>query len=242
MFVGAASDIGVVRTANQDSLFISNDPSLRLYIIADGMGGHKAGELASSMAVDSIAAYLDRVKQTLTSEVKVQNAVVESISIANEAIFSRSSEDPDCSGMGTTVTMAFAFKNKIIIGHVGDSRAYILRDGGIAQLTEDHSLVNQLIREGKITRQDAVNHPQRNVITRAVGTSEDIEVDTLILKPAKDDIIILCSDGLSNMVGDIELLSIFADRDDLQKACNMAIELAKDNGGTDNITVIAIRI
>lgn len=242
MFVGAASDIGIVRVANQDSMFISNDPSLRLFIIADGMGGHKAGELASRMAVESIAAYFGRIKHTLTSEVKAQRAVIESISIANEAIFNRSNQDPECSGMGTTVTMAFAFKNKVILGHVGDSRAYILRDGGIAQLTDDHSLVNQLIRGGKITRQEAVNHPQRNVITRAVGTSEDIEVDTIILKPSKNDVLILCSDGLTNMVGDIELLSIFADRDDLQKACYMAIELAKNNGGTDNITVIAIRI
>lgn len=242
MLVGAASDIGIVRVANQDSMFISNDPSLRLFIIADGMGGHKAGELASRMAVESIAAYFGRIKHTLTSEVKAQRAVIESISIANEAIFNRSNQDPECSGMGTTVTMAFAFKNKVILGHVGDSRAYILRDGGIAQLTDDHSLVNQLIRGGKITRQEAVNHPQRNVITRAVGTSEDIEVDTIILKPSKNDVLILCSDGLTNMVGDIELLSIFADRDDLQKACYMAIELAKNNGGTDNITVIAIRI
>jgi protein phosphatase len=242
MLVGAVTDIGVVRTANQDSMFISNDPSLRLFIVADGMGGHKAGELASKLAVESIAGYFSSVSPKITSEVKAQGAVVDSIAMANEEIFNKSTKDSECTGMGTTLTMCYAYKSKLILGHVGDSRAYILRDGGIAQLTEDHSLVNQLIRGGKITRQEAINHPQRNVITRAVGTSEDIEVDTLILKPLKNDVIILCSDGLTNMVGDIELLSIFSDREDLQSACRMAVELAKTNGGTDNITVIAIRI
>ena len=242
MLVGAVTDIGVVRTANQDSMFISNDPSLRLFIVADGMGGHKAGELASKLAVESIVGYFSSVSPKITSEVKAQGAVVDSIAMANEEIFNKSTKDSECTGMGTTLTMCYAYKSKLILGHVGDSRAYILRDGGIAQLTEDHSLVNQLIRGGKITRQEAINHPQRNVITRAVGTSEDIEVDTLILKPLKNDVIILCSDGLTNMVGDIELLSIFSDREDLQSACRMAVELAKTNGGTDNITVIAIRI
>lgn len=242
MLVGAATDIGMVRAINQDSLYLPSNQALKLFMVADGMGGHKAGEIASRLAIDKISSFLKNSKPSITSVIKAQDTVVEAINAANTEIFEYSKQVEGCVGMGTTVTLAYVFKNKIIIGHVGDSRAYIIRNGGIAQLTEDHSLVNQLLKGGKISRQEALNHPQKNVITRAVGTSDDIEVDTFVLKPEKGDILILCSDGLTNMVGDIELLSIFVDRQEMQAACEIAVELAKENGGTDNISVIAIRI
>ncbi|MDX9917028.1 MAG: Stp1/IreP family PP2C-type Ser/Thr phosphatase [Gudongella sp.] len=242
MLIGASTDIGLVRENNQDSMFISKDESLELFIVADGMGGHKAGEIASSMTVERIVKYIrDRAPRFVTID-DAQTAIVDAVNVANIDVFEHSVTSPECDGMGTTVTLAYAFKNKMIIGHVGDSRAYIVRDGGIAQLTEDHSLVNQLIRGGKITKQEAVNHPQKNVITRAVGTNGEINVDTIVLNIKKNDVIILCSDGLTNMIDDIELLSIFADRKDVQAACEIAVEHAKNNGGTDNITVVAIRI
>jgi protein phosphatase len=242
MLVGAATDKGMVRNINQDSMFLPDNPSIKLFIVADGMGGHKAGEIASKLAIENIHKYINDTKDMITSIEKAQATISEAMSIANRQIYEYSTHDQECDGMGTTVTLAYIYRNKIVIGHVGDSRAYIIRRGGIAQLTEDHSLVNQLIKGGKITIEEAVKHPQRHVITRAVGTSEDIEIDTIVLKPEKDDILILCSDGLTNMVGDIELLSIFVDRQDMHEACNVAVDLAKANGGNDNITVIAIRI
>lgn len=240
--IGVKSDIGEVRDRNQDSYFISSSETYFLFVIADGMGGHKAGEIASNMAIEVMKMNLEEeLKKAISNDEDIKNKIEDSIRIANQKIYKKSLEDEKFSGMGTTTTLAYEKDGKIYIGHVGDSRAYILRKNVLEQLTKDHSLVEELLRNGSISKEEAKNHPQRNIITRAVGTSDDIEVDLIIKERYEDDILLLCSDGLSNMISDDQIKEVLLNSSSMNEACEDLVSLSKGKGGFDNITVLAIK-
>ncbi len=241
MKVYGLTDNGLSRECNQDSLFVSKLDELPLFIVADGMGGHNAGEIASGIAVETIKEKFVELRETLHSKEKIANAIKESVLEANKKIYLKALTTPECSGMGTTLTMSYIFHNKVYIGHIGDSRAYYISDKAIKQLTEDDSLVNELIKNGSITVDEAISHPQRNVITKALGTSIDIEVDIQAVKYKEGDLLIICSDGLSNMVKEDKIFDVIKSEEDISLACESLVELAKKNGGTDNITLIIIK-
>lgn len=242
MEIGVKTSKGRIRDINQDSYYISPNNKYPLFIIADGMGGHKAGEIASKMAVDIISSILENELKTLyVDDNYIVNSIRNSIWRANIEIYKKSLEKNECSGMGTTLTLAWDINDKIYIGHVGDSRAYLLRNNILYQITEDHSLVEELIKNGSISREEAKNHPQKNIITRAVGTSKEIEADVVVKEKLKGDIFLLCTDGLTNMLNDDEIKELLLGNEDIQKACEHLVELSNDKGGFDNISVVAIK-
>ena len=219
------TDPGRRRRRNEDSYVI--DPPL--FAVADGMGGAQAGEVASKLAAGAV---------------KEHGADVESlVQEANRRVHQRSLEDPNTSGMGTTLTVAAVEDGVVSIGHVGDSRAYLVRDGNLEQLTEDHSLVGELMRTGKLSAEEAETHPQRSMITRALGTDPNVDVDIFSVEPRDGDLFLLCSDGLTSMVDDREILRLVGEkRGDLDDLVKALIKAANKGGGEDNITVIAFEI
>jgi serine/threonine protein phosphatase PrpC len=223
-FAGA-SDPGRRRRRNEDSYVI--DPPL--FAVADGMGGAQAGEVASKLAAGAV---------------KERGADVEElIQEANRRVHQRSIEDPNASGMGTTLTVASVENGVVSIGHVGDSRAYLVRDGRLEQVTDDHSLVGELMRSGKLSAEEAETHPQRSVITRALGTDPDVDVDMFPIETRAGDLFLICSDGLTTMVDDRTILELVEQhRDDLQTLVKSLIKAANKGGGEDNITVVAFDI
>jgi PPM family protein phosphatase len=228
----ALSHPGRKRRRNEDA-YVVQPP---LFAIADGMGGAQAGELASQLAAAALkegsAAHGDGSDRL--------NALVQE---ANRRVYQRSSQDPEASGMGTTVTAALVDDRGVWIGHVGDSRAYLLRDGRLEQLTNDHSLVAELVRSGELSEEEAQAHPQRSVITRAVGTDADVDVDTFRVDAQIGDVFLLCSDGLTDMVGDEAIATIIErNRDDLDAAAHELIAAANRGGGEDNITVVFFEV
>ena len=208
MIVGAVSDVGLKRQNNQDYMFASTEKNFPLFVIADGMGGHNAGEVASSMAVKTVLDKFRENLEKLNNEKTIKLLIKEAIQEANDNIYLKSFERQELNGMGTTITMAYVYDTKIFIGHVGDSRAYVIKNREISQITEDHSLVNELVKNGSITPAEAINHPQRNMITRAVGTSYKINLDLYIINYEDKDKLVLCSDGLTNMVDDNTILEV----------------------------------
>jgi serine/threonine protein phosphatase PrpC len=224
--VAGASDPGRKRRRNEDSYVI--DPPL--FAVADGMGGAQAGEIASKLAASAVRSGDPGQLEELIQE-------------ANRRVHQRSVEDSAASGMGTTLTVAEIVGERVSIGHVGDSRAYLVRDGSLEQLTQDHSLVAELVRSGKLTPEEAEQHPQRSVITRALGTDPDVDVDTFAVEPRTGDLFLLCSDGLTSMVDDrmIERL-VEEKRGDLEGLVKALIRAANKGGGEDNITVVAFEI
>ncbi|HEY8192990.1 MAG TPA: Stp1/IreP family PP2C-type Ser/Thr phosphatase [Gaiellaceae bacterium] len=225
---------GRKRRHNEDS-YVHQPP---LFAIADGMGGAKAGEVASGLAVEAL-----QLRPDLTGDDEAY--VVDLIQEANRRVYTRAHEDAEASGMGTTMTVALVdgAGEHVTFGHVGDSRAYRVRDDQLEQLTDDHSLVGELIRSGKLTREEADVHPQRSVITRALGTDPDVDVDTFVVDAQPGDIYLLCSDGLSGMVSDDSILMIVRDnRRDLQAAAKALIAAANRGGGDDNITVVVFAV
>lgn len=240
MNVIALTDIGLVRSKNQDSFFISNECDFPLFIMADGMGGHNGGEIASSDAINIVKSFFLENKEKLTNKKNIRSIIEESIQKANINIYKKSLEIAEYNGMGTTISLCYVFKNHIFIGHVGDSRIYKIENDNIIQITEDHSLVNELIKKGQITKEEAKNHPQKNMITRAVGTSFDIEVDILEIKYKNDDKVILCTDGLFNMVYEDQIMTIIKNTIPIKDIGEKLVDKAKENGGLDNISVIII--
>ena len=227
-----ATDTGRKRRHNEDSYVIAPP----LFAVADGMGGAQAGEIASKLAA---AALEDTDSGALAGEERVLSLIQE----ANRRVYARSNEDPSASGMGTTITVALVDNGVVTIGHVGDSRAYRYRDGSIEQITEDHSLVNELVKSGKLSREEAEMHPQRSVITRALGTDPDVDVDSFTVETQEGDVFLLCSDGLTTMVDDVEILDVLDKyRNDLDRATKSLVAAANRGGGEDNITVIAFAI
>jgi PPM family protein phosphatase len=226
------TDTGRRRRRNEDS-YVCEPP---LFAVADGMGGAQAGEVASRLA----AAVLQEVNGDQLS----RGAIAELIQEANRRVFQRSNEDAAASGMGTTLTVALVeSSDTVAIGHVGDSRAYRVRDGRLEQLTEDHSLVGEMMRSGRLSAEEAETHPQRSVITRALGTEPDVDVDTFTVETQPGDVFLLCSDGLTTMVPDREILSLLdASGGDLERAARRLVEAANRSGGEDNITVVVFEI
>jgi PPM family protein phosphatase len=227
-----ASDTGRRRLRNEDN-YVAAPP---LFAVADGMGGAQAGEVASRLAASALeAGDSDGLEGLARLDALIQEA--------NRRIYDRAASDPSASGMGTTITVALVEGMTVAIGHVGDSRAYLVRGDQMEQLTEDHSLVNELLKSGKLSEEEAQVHPQRSVITRAVGTDPDVDVDAFTIEAEEDDVFLLCSDGLTDMVEDEEILELVHEhRADLDKAVQALVSAANRGGGDDNITAVAFRI
>lgn len=224
------TDVGKVRANNQDAPIVSE--KLRLYGVADGMGGHKGGEVASTSARDDLL----RELEGKTPSVAALSGAIEEV---NRQIYHQQEHDDALTGMGTTLSVLWMSDNFIYIGHVGDSRVYLLRDGEFKQMTLDHSLVEQLVREGVLTEEEAQNHPMRNIITRAIGTDESVEVDVVVEERRKGDLWLACSDGLHGLVDDRQM------RDALrqyapEKAADVLLKAALDAGGRDNVTLVIV--
>jgi protein phosphatase len=234
------SDVGRVRTVNEDRMFVQESLNgFVLAIVADGMGGHQAGDVASQMAVDLIRDDLQTIPQGASAEerkIRIQAA----IEMANETIFQFASERENYHGMGTTVVTVLADEQSVVIGHIGDSRAYKVNADGMEQLTEDHSLVNELVKTGQITREEAGHHPRRNVLTRALGTETSIEVDTADWDWSDGEVLLLCSDGLSGLVNGDQMLALVNGAGTLEEKAQQLVDTAMEAGGDDNITVVLV--
>jgi protein phosphatase len=236
------SHTGLVREKNEDSYSIVTDKSGTpvVLVIADGMGGHNSGEIASKMAVDHISSHI----LDMPSNPSLEDSILEFISglmeEANARIYSLSSQKGANYGMGTTLITAAAFENKLFIGHAGDSRVYLIRNGRIERITTDHSLVEELVKTGSLSRSEANNHPKKNIITRAVGCTESIQIDTYKCDIYDNDIFILCTDGLTNMLSEEEIMEVAESAASLETACEELVDRANKNGGEDNITVIML--
>jgi protein phosphatase len=225
------TNTGRRRRHNEDA-FVCEPP---LFAVADGMGGPRAGEVASRLAATAVKA--DEASGTGAER------VVALIHEANRRVYQRSSEDADVSGMGTTMIVALVEDAGVTFGHVGDSRAYLARGGALEQLTEDHSLVAELVRTGKLSPEEAEHHPQRSVITRALGTDPDVDVDTFTVATQAGDIFMICSDGLTTMIDDETIGRVLQEREgDLDDAAKELVRLANKAGGEDNITVVAFEM
>ncbi|MET0800135.1 MAG: Stp1/IreP family PP2C-type Ser/Thr phosphatase [Actinomycetota bacterium] len=226
MEVGVASDIGQVREGNEDSYLVEAP----LYAVADGMGGHRGGEVASNLALDTIEAMFRAGDGTLADQVRA----------ANRAVHERSLQDRRVSGMGTTVTAVVVEDATVRLAHVGDSRAYLLRAGDLRQITADHTLVARMVTAGEISRQEADVHPHRNVLTRSIGTEASVKVDEDDLALLDDDRLLLCSDGLTDMVSEDQIKAILEAEPDPQRAANRLVKAANRAGGVDNITALLL--
>ena len=241
MIYYAHSDIGKAREKNQDSYYIPQEnDELKLFALADGMGGYKGGEVASKLAIISAKNYLEtnfeKIEHTKES---ILDLIKSSMEYANMVVYEKSKEDANLAGMGTTLELCLIYNNRAYIGHVGDSRVYRVRKNIIRKLTVDHSYVEKLVKDGKITREEAGNHPKKNMLTKALGCGAFVEPDVMVKGFQKDDILILSSDGLTNMVSDEEIFEEVIN--DIKNASNKLIEKANEMGGYDNITVVVVK-
>jgi len=225
--------IGNVRKSNQDALLVQPG-EYGLYGVADGMGGHKAGDVASRMAVDVL-------KEMLSDRRPSDDALRAAIENANRSIFEAQKTDEALSGMGTTVTLIWEDKRRILLGHVGDSRAYRVRGGKIEQVSQDHSMVAELVRDGVITPEEALVHPYRNIVTRALGADEDVQADITALNKRRGDLFLICSDGLSEYVRENEMLDILQHLP-MSEAADQLLAMALEGGGQDNISLVIAEV
>jgi serine/threonine protein phosphatase PrpC len=246
---GSKTDVGRVRKMNQDSLAVLTAGDLEglldgLFVVADGMGGKAGGEIASRVTVETVPAV---VQEALTdsegdaSDGQIAEALREAIEAANEVVYKQARANPELRGMGTTCVAALIRNGSAIVGHVGDSRVYLLRGGRLAQLTEDHSLVQEHVRAGEMSAEEARGSRFKNVITRAVGIAERVAPEIKILELAEGDTLLLCSDGLTNMVSDSDIVRMLGQDTGAQEVCDALVEAALQNGGDDNITALVVR-
>ena len=237
----AKTDIGKARDMNQDYYYISPENSqINLYILADGMGGYTGGEIASKLATISAKNYIEsNFEKTLTEKEEIEKLIKSSMEYANMVVYEKSKEDKELEGMGTTLEVCLIYNNIVYIGHIGDSRVYIQREGKLKKLTIDHSYVEKLVKDGTITKEEAINHPKKNMLTKALGCMDFVEVDVIQEELNKDDIILICSDGLTNMVEEEIINNVV--KQDYKSASFKLIEIANNNGGYDNITAIVIK-
>jgi protein phosphatase len=229
------TDVGRRRRANEDRYAVA--AHLGIYLVADGMGGHTAGQVASDLAAQGAVSALEALAggaARLTEKLRF------AVAAANREIFESAQEKPHLAGMGTTLVALLVGSERIALAHVGDSRAYLIRGGKIRQLTDDHSLVAELVRRREITAHAALGHPHRHVLTRALGVRRTVEADLAELTPADGDIFVLCSDGLTGHVRDEEIAAEVLGAPDLDAACDRLVELANERGGEDNITVMLV--
>jgi len=242
MKVSVRSDVGLVRQTNQDSyryeVFERADrpgETVHLLAVADGMGGYRAGEVASRLALDTVA---EEIGRALASGEALETALEEAMAAANRKVVSRSLSDPECAGMGTTVTVALVSRGRVHIGHVGDSRAYIVRGGRAQQVTRDHSLVAELVRNGDLTEAEAQVHPQRNILTQAFGSDLRVRADITSSPLQEGDLIMLCTDGLTGVVPTAEIEQVIGSSQSLDEATARLVALSNERGGFDNVTVL----
>lgn len=237
----AKSDIGKARDMNQDYYYISsNQDEIQIFILADGMGGYKGGEVASYLATKTALSYIQsNFEKTIKEKEEILKLIKSSMEYANMVVYEKSKEDKELEGMGTTLEVCLIYNNKIYIGHVGDSRVYRIRKEFIRKLTRDHSYVEKLVKDGTITKEEAMHHPKKNMLTKALGCTAFVDPDVTVKGFMKDDIILMCSDGLTNMVNEEEIYQII--KQDYRVATNKLIEKANENGGYDNITAILIK-
>lgn len=232
------TDTGILREMNQDYFFVSDEPVgnlPNLYIVADGMGGHKAGDYASRYTTQRIVASVSR-----SSGEEPVTILKEAITTANRLLITEAAEDEAKKGMGTTLVAATIIDGRLYVANVGDSRLYIIGTDGIRQITRDHSLVAEMVRIGEVGAKEAREHPDKNIITRAVGAGEEVEADFFEVELKKDDHILICTDGLTNMVEDEEICSIILRDASIEERAGLLVKTANDNGGKDNITVMII--
>ncbi|HEY8122702.1 MAG TPA: Stp1/IreP family PP2C-type Ser/Thr phosphatase [Myxococcota bacterium] len=233
----ARSDVGMRRRSNEDRFVMA--PEHGFYLVADGMGGHTAGQVASQLAAEAAARAMAALEGASSSPAEKLRMVV---AAANRAIYLAAQRQPEYAGMGTTVVAVLAAGERCALAHVGDSRAYLVRRDRIRQLTDDHSIVGELLRRQEISADAAREHPHRHVLTRALGVRESVEPDLAELTPAPGDVFVLCSDGLTNHFEDAELAKLVSDATDLQEACEDLVDIANGRGGEDNVTVVLARV
>lgn len=237
----ATSDVGKARQINEDSYYISKpEDNINIFIVADGMGGYNGGEIASKLAVESAKNYIisnfensKEDKETLLSLVK------SSLQYANMVVYEKANENTELKNMGTTMDVCLIYQNKAFIGHIGDSRVYRIRKEFMRKLTKDHSYVQQLLDEGKITKEESINHPKKNMLIKALGCTKFIEPDAMVKGFIKGDILLMCSDGLTNMVEEKEIYKILKENN--ENPSKELIEKANEAGGLDNITAVIIK-
>ena len=239
--------VGLVREHNEDA--IASDLSIGLLLLADGMGGYKAGEVASEIAALMIAAELTESmqhgtrSQSLPRRLSESKIMIDAVKKTNATIYHISQNEPQCAGMGTTLVVAIFTDNQLIVGHIGDSRLYRLRGEILTQLTEDHSLIQEQINAGLISLEQAEVSTKKNLVTRALGVDEEVELELQVFEVAVGDVYLLCSDGLSDLVKDVAIAKILVDaNDNMIVAANKLIETANENGGSDNISVIIAQV
>lgn len=232
MRVGVKTDIGKARRTNEDA-FLAEPP---WFAVADGMGGHAAGDVASRLAIEAIRSFV------AGREEPAERMVVDAILQANREILRRSRQDFSLGGMGTTLTLMKVEDGRCVIGHVGDSRGYLVRGGAVRRLTTDHSVVGELVRTGTLSELEALEHPQRNLLTRALGADPDLQVDLVTETLCAGDRLLLCTDGLTTVVLDHELGEILTEEAEPEKAAARLVQMANDRGGPDNITVVILEL
>lgn len=234
------SDIGKVREMNQDSFYISSpEDKVQIFIVADGMGGYKGGEVASKLAVETSKNYIiNNIDSVENDREKILNLLKSAIEYANLVVYEKAKEVPELENMGTTIDVCLIIQNKVYIGHVGDSRVYRKRKEFFRRLTTDHSYVQKLVSDGTITKEEAYNHPKKNMLIKALGCSSYVEPDVSVKGFLKDDVLLMCSDGLTNMLRDEEIVKII--NENPNEACNRLVEEANRKGGLDNITAVII--
>ena len=242
MKYSAKTDRGTVREVNEDYYnIITGYPGIpATFIIADGMGGHNSGEIASQTSVEFISNAILETSGIFAEGTRIQETVKKLLLDANRAVYDKAAEIADNHGMGTTLIMAVIIGKIMYVGHVGDSRLYLIRDNKIKRITTDHSYIEELVRNGSITREEAEKHPNRHIITRALGCSEELEIDTYVCEMEADDYFVLCTDGLTNMLDEEEIKRTVVENYP-SKACEELVCSAIRNGGDDNITVIVIK-
>jgi len=242
------TDVGQVRALNEDNLLVPSE--MALGVVSDGMGGHACGEVASELTVETIDEYYKRTQEDVapvwplrmpTMELE-QDRVVTAIKLANSRIFETAAADAEKKGMGCTVDVIYFSQERAYIGHVGDSRVYRIRHGQMEQITEDHSLLNDYKRMKEMTGEEVENFPHKNVVVRALGLGEQVNVDVLVEEAVIGDLYLVCSDGLTDMLDDVAIADIIAKYDRLDSACAKLVEAANDAGGKDNITALLVRV
>lgn len=234
------TDVGRRRSSNQDYVFISEQPVgnlPNLFVVADGMGGHNAGDLASRLAVEALTKSIRENKKE-KNPIRILGRAIEK---ANESVLEKAATDSNLYGMGTTLVTATVSGGCLYVANVGDSRLYLIRNQRIRQVTKDHSLVEEMVRLGELTEEQARNHPDKNIITRAIGARRRVKIDFFDEDLRGQDVILMCSDGLSNMVEDREMEGIVKENGPLKDAALKLIEAANKNGGRDNIAVVLVR-
>lgn len=237
MQIGFQTDVGQRRKNNEDAVGVFvNQQAITLGVVADGMGGHQAGDVASHMLVKNIGALWEQ--EDLTDQTKIIHWLLRKIQEENEKIYIAGEEDMALSGMGTTIVAVVVLGDRLLLAHVGDSRAYLVTSQTMKQVTEDHSLVNELVKNGEITKEEALVHPRRSVLIRSIGIPGLVEIDIVDIEWQSTDMILLCSDGLTNMLSDDEIETILHSDNTLDDKIDTLILRANEAGGTDNITVL----